>query len=127
MADTTLTHSATQAIRSLAAAGVAEREIHQLVTDVYVQESPPLQEAVDVEDLPIYDELPEGLIDLPTAAERYKRPRDTFRTWIRRGHIRAVGRLRAASPGGGYLVVRESELVAYFKAPRNPGGRPRIT
>ena len=76
-------------------------------------------------ELPIYDELPNGLIDVPSAARRHDLNLRTIHSWIRVGHISRVGRLRAPARGGGYSVVNEAELVAYKNAPRNKGGRPR--
>ena len=76
------------------------------------------------DELPIYDELPEGLISVPLAIRKYRlRPR-TVQDWVKLGRIDLRGRLKAPAPRGGYLVVSEAELVAYMKAPRNKGGRP---
>ena len=97
------------------------------MADVAVKTREGRVEAVDVEDLPIYDELPPGLIDLPSAAENHSLRIHTIRQWIYRGRIRAVARLRAPARGGGYLVVREAELIAYMRSPRDRGGRPRET
>ena len=73
----------------------------------------------------VYDELPEGLIDLPTAAEKYGLNRQTLRHWVLNGRLHLYGRLRGSAPGGGFLVVNESEVQAYIHAPRDRGGRPR--
>ena len=75
-------------------------------------------------DLPIYDQLPPGLIDLRSAASKYDCGRQRLYNWIRRGHISAVARLRARAPGGGYLVVDEADVVAQLEKPRDLGGRP---
>ena len=109
MVEVAHTAQATNAIRNLVESGMPEREIHQLVSSI-VKDRPPHQE-IDVEDLPIYDELPEGLIDLPTAAKNTGRSTGTIRMWIRNGRLVAVARLRAGAPGGGYLVVREDDLA----------------
>ncbi len=75
----------------------------------------------------VYAELPPGLIDLPSAVKKYKlRPR-TAQNWVKFGRITLRGRLRASARGGGYLLVREDELVAYIAGPRDKGGRPRKT
>lgn len=73
----------------------------------------------------IYDELPDGLIDLPTASEKYGLKRGTIRTWIIKGYLDCHGRLKNSARGGGYLVVSEGELLKYKDAPRSKGGRPR--
>ena len=116
MADTVLTKSATDAIRSLIASGVEEKEIHDLVTNVATQESPPRSE-VDLEELPIYDkdELPKGLITVPAAARKHGRSRRTIQGWIRNDRLELVGRLKGSARGGGYMVVREAELVRLDK------------
>ena len=73
-------------------------------------------------------QLPDGLIDLPSAArkygEQYGVSADAMRKWINRGRVAKVGLLKAPAPGGGYLVVRELELLEYMRRPRNKGGRP---
>ena len=74
---------------------------------------------------PIYDELPEGLISLPSVTRKYGLRARTVQDWVKLGRINLRGRLRGPAPGGGYLVVSEAELVAYMNAPRNKGGRPR--
>ena len=73
----------------------------------------------------IYDELPPGLIDLPSAAKRYDKTAGAMRMWVLRGHVAKVGLLKAPAKGGGYVVVRESDLVEYMNRPRNKGGRPK--
>ena len=84
----------------------------------------------DTEDV-IYErgELPEGLIDLPSAArkygEKYGVTQGAMSQWVNRRRVAKAGLMRAPAPGGGYLVVRESELVEYMERPRNKGGRPR--
>ena len=76
-------------------------------------------------------QLPEGLIDLPSAArkygEEYGASVDAMRQWVNRGRIAKAGLLKAPAPGGGYFVVRESELLEYMQQPRSRGGRPRKT
>ena len=79
----------------------------------------------DGQELPIYDVLPPGLIDVPSAVKRYGCKNATLRRWIERGRLRAMGRLRGAAPGGGYLVISETELADWISAPRDKGGRPR--
>ena len=74
-------------------------------------------------------QLPEGLIDLPSAARKYGEAygvsADAMRKWVNRGRVSKAGLLKAPAPGGGYLVVRESELLEYMQRPRNKGGRPK--
>ena len=85
----------------------------------------PVEPATDADDLPIYTELPEGLIDLPTARKKYGCTRDRFANWVRQGQIEVRGRLRAPAKGGGYLVVSEAELEHRLATVSEKGGRPR--
>ena len=79
---------------------------------------------LDRSELPLYHKLPEGLIDLPAAAKKYKKNVHTMRGWVRRGLVRQRGRLKAPATGGGYLVVSEVDLVEHMATPPNKGGRP---
>ena len=74
---------------------------------------------------PIYIETPKGHIDLPGASQKYGVKLTTLRYWLRQGHIKRVGRLKAPAPGGGYVVVKESDIVKHVSAPKKKGGRPR--
>ena len=73
----------------------------------------------------IYDELPPGLIDLPTARTKYGKALPTMAQWVRKGYVTKKGLRRGSARGGGYIVVDEDELVRYMNGPRNKGGRPR--
>ena len=101
---------ASKAIRSLLDRGLSEDEIHEIVTAT-AQQSRPRNGHHAGDDTRIYDELPDGTIDLPTAAQRYGSGTDTLRAWIRAGRICSLGRLRAPARGGGYHIVDESELA----------------
>ncbi len=74
-------------------------------------------------------QLPEGLIDLPSAARKYGEAygvsADAMRKWVNRGRVTKAGLLKAPAPGGGYLVILESDLLEYMQRPRNKGGRPK--
>ena len=72
----------------------------------------------------VYNDLPPDLIDLPTAAKKYRIRPGTLGSWMRKGNLPSRGRLKGPATGGGYLVICEEELVAYIEAPRNRGGRP---
>ena len=75
----------------------------------------------------VYTELPEGLIDFPSAACKYNLNRGTLRNWLSKGYITLRGRLKGPATGGGFLIVSEDELVEHIAKPRNKGGRPRKT
>lgn len=74
---------------------------------------------------PIFTELPEGMIDAPTACAKYNIKDSTLRTWIHKGNIVLMGRLKARAPGGGRLVIREEDLIRYKNTPRPHTGRPK--
>ncbi len=75
----------------------------------------------------IYDELPEGLIDVPSAAAQYHVPRQTIQSWITAGKLSRMGRLRGRAPGGGYNVIAERQLLEIISRPKDKGGRPKKT
>ena len=64
--------------------------------------------------------LPEGLIDLPSASKKYGISVKTLRTWVDRGKLPKCGRLRARSPGGGYIVTVECRIEYCRDNPRKP-------
>ena len=70
-------------------------------------------------------ELPEGLIDLPSAARKYGIPVRTLQTWIKRGKLPKRGRIRARAPGGGYILTVESEIEYCRDHPRKTGRKKR--
>ena len=74
----------------------------------------------------IYDALPEGLIDLPSASRKYGIPVDTLRRWIQRGKLPRCGRLRAKSPGGGYIVTKAADIEYCRTHPRKPGPKRSV-
>ena len=121
-----------RAIADALAEGVDERELLDMVTTVAAdhvaeqREIPGLFSDLNDHEI-IYAEVPEGLIDLPSAAEKYACRIPTLRQWVLRGHLKVYGRLRAPAPGHGYLLVSERELSDHMKAPRKKGGRPRKT
>ncbi len=81
------------------------------------------------EELPTYETLPPGLIDLSTASK----PREdggfgvshsTMLTWVQKGRVERKGYFRGGR-GARRVVVDKNELDAYIHAPRNKGGRPK--
>ena len=74
----------------------------------------------------VFVELPEGLIDLPSATRKYNVNPSTLHSWVKKGHVRLRGRLKGPAHGGGFLLVREEDVTAYLTAPRRKGGRPPL-
>ena len=108
----------TQAINRM----VAERivTLNELASQTLTTTTPPEDEGVV-----IYDELPPGLIDLPSASKKYGIKNDTLRHWVYQGNVEMVARLKGPTPGGGYKVVKVDDLEAYIKAPRRKPGPPK--
>ncbi len=71
--------------------------------------------------------LPEGLIDLPGASKKYGIPVKTLRSWIHRGKLPRRGRMRARSPGGGYIVTEQAAILYCRDNPRKTGRKKRAT
>ena len=69
--------------------------------------------------------LPEGLIDLPSASRKYGIKVATLRSWIQLGKLPRKGRLRAPSPGGGYVVTEEAAITYCRDNPRKRGPKPK--
>ena len=124
-----------QEVVSRLAPDVPEKELHEFVTTTYADVKLERQngshaavnagEHQDANGLPIYDKLPDGLIDLPAAAAKFGRSRSTLHRWLNRRYIRLAGRLRAPARGGGYLLLYEEDLHRRLAGPVNKGGRPR--
>ena len=72
----------------------------------------------------IFDELPDGMIDLPSAAKKHRINRSTIRHWVKTGKVPCQGRIKGSATGGGYLLIYETDLIDYLSAPRDKGGRP---
>ena len=73
----------------------------------------------------VYQDVPAGLIDLPSAARKYGVNLKTAGGWLRRGLIPRMGKLRAPGPGGGYNLTCETAFAGMARLPKNYGGRPR--
>ena len=72
-------------------------------------------------------ELPEGLIDLPSAAKKYGIKVATLRQWVNRGKLPRCGRVRARAAGGGYIVTVEAEIIHCRDNPQKPWHRKSVT
>ena len=112
--------------------GVGAHELHDMVSTVAAEQAaeqpePPGLFSVLNDEETIYTEteVPEGLIDLPAAAQKYNCPINTLQTWVKKGRLKTHGRRKAPARGGGYLLLVETEVLDRVKAPINKGGRPR--
>ena len=70
-------------------------------------------------------QLPDGLIDLPSAAKQENIPLSTLRTWVQLGKIPRRGRLKAPAAGGGYVVTERTAILHARDNPRKPGPKPK--
>ena len=116
-----------QATREALESGVAER----ILLSIFREETAAARERRRRASMPdtddpetVYTELPPGLIDLPSAVRKHGLRSSTVHDWIRQGHVMPQGRFRAPARGGGYLVVREEDLVAYLGLPVTKGEDP---
>ena len=127
-------------IRAALEAGVPREDLLDLVNIAYFQVAAGTMNpqgngnghkvlglATDDKELPIYTELPEGLIDLPSATRKYGCGRSRLHGWVKRGVIRVRGRLKGAARGGGYLVVKEADIEHILATIQIQGGRPPTT
>ena len=73
----------------------------------------------------VHDEVPAGLIDLPSAARKYGVPLGRIQGWVDKGTLNTYGRVKAPARGGGYRLVSERELEEKVHQPLSKGGRPR--
>ena len=109
-------------------AGITEEELLLMVVSAMSTTAP--EQAVQgpsPEPEPIYEHglVPRGLIDLPSAAQKYGRPISTLQAWVRRGHLATYGRLKAPARGGGYVLLLEADVIDKTNGPIKKGGRPR--
>ena len=105
---------------------VAERALtlNDVARNGLAGDTPP-EDAGDV----IYEpgELPDGLIDLPSAAKKYGISVVMLRSWVQRGKLPRRGRLRGRSPGRGYIVT-EDQMIPYCRDnPRKTGRKKRAS
>ena len=119
------------AVAEALAEGVTQQELMGVVLTTVATYTPPMADEAECEDFrgpdTVYTELPPGLIDLPTAAQKYDLNRGTLRNWVTKGYLKRYGRLKGSAQGGGFILVSESELRLYMDMPKNKGGRPSKT
>ena len=112
------------AVRTALDSGLDREVILRTVSDALAQPTSN-RHTNDRNPMTIYNELPAGMIDLPTAAKRYNLKRGTLGMWVRRGKLPNLGKLKAPAPGGGYTITSEAALAACIAEPPSKGGRPR--
>ena len=106
--------------------GASEEELQTLVYNMAkIDNGAQEAEFLQYDPEAVYDEVPSGLIDLPTAIIKYGVNPNTLRGWVARRHLTICGRLKGSATRGGFVLIREAELIARMALPRNKGGRPR--
>ena len=117
-------HPLRKAMAEARDAGVEKADMISMVTDVYnapqVNNAEPASAAGEV----IYDELPDGLIDLRAAAEKHGCSLYRLRQWAKRGHLPPQGRLKSPAPGGGVVIVDDESIRRLLLDPPR-SGRPK--
>ena len=109
--------------------GLSLDEMASMITAA-TETQPPVNEVRPTEpDDVIYEpgNLPDGLIDLPTASKKYGIKVGTLRQWVHVGKLPRKGRLRAPSPGGGYIVTEEAAIPYCRDNPRKPWYNKSVT
>ena len=109
--------------------GLSEAEMAVMITATEYDNQPTNGVHPVEQDDVIYEpgELPEGLIDLPSASKKYGIKVGTLRQWIHVGKLPRKGRLRAPAKGGGYIVTDEAQIVYCRDNPRKPWHSKSIT
>ena len=126
------------AVVRLLAEGADGAHIHEMVAErIATVESPAdIVNALASAETPPEDEgdviyepgaLPEGLIDLPSAAKKYGMKVTTLRQWVQRGKLPRCGRLRGKAAGGGYIVTEEAGILYCRDHPRKPWHNKSVT
>ena len=108
------------AIKRARADGLAPEDmVSMITTDVDSQPLATPDNPADSADV-IYDVLPDGMIDLPSAAKKYDISVKTLGMWVHRGKLPRRGRLRGKAAGGGYIVTDEAAIPLCRDNPRKP-------
>ena len=129
----TLTEDLQSVIDLALRSGMDEKAIARMVAERALTLNDVVRNGLAVETSPedagdvIYEpgELPDGLIDLPSAAKKYEIKVKTLRRWVELGKLPRRGRLRAPAAGGGYIVTVEA-LIPYWRDHPRKRGRKKI-
>ena len=112
--------------------GLTADDIDEIAQMVAAQEPRTLTESAkhmaedsQSDELPVYSEVPPGLIDVATAVRKYGVKKRTVNGWIHRGMVPVLGKI--GGRGGNRVLVCEETLLRIAKMPKNKGGRPRKT
>ena len=109
--------------------GLSSAEMANMITAATEEETSPANGVHPAESEEVMYEpgnLPEGLIDLPSASKKYGIKPATLRMWIQRGRLPRCGRVRAPSPGRGYIVTVEADIEYCRDNPRKPGPKRSV-
>ena len=117
------------AIERAQAVGLSNAEMQSMITATVVSPQTNGSTPETQSDDAMYEpgELPDGLIDLPSASKKLGISVVTLRSWVQRGKLPRHGRVRAKSPGGGYIVVREADIEYCRDHPLKTGRKKRAS
>ena len=117
---TQVTEDLRDALEAALAAGTSREEIQDMLHTIpqLTLSEPPYPDVVQV----YHDDLPEGLIDVPSAAKKYERSRQAIHQWIANGLLSPVGLFNRRGVSAS-KVVREADLAALLNGLR-PGSIP---
>ena len=112
---TQVTEDLRDALEAALAAGTSREEIQEMLQTIpqLTLTEPPYPDVVQV----YHDDLPEGLIDVPSAAGKYRRSRQTIYSWIASGMVDVVGLLEHTH--GTSKVLRETDLAELVSGSRS--------
>ena len=116
---TQVTEDLRDALEAALAAGTSREEIQEMLQTIpqLTLTEPPYPDVVQV----YHDDLPEGLIDVPSAAKKYGRSRQAIYSWIASGLLPVVGFLAHGHVPS--KVLREDDVAALVTGSR-PGDTP---
>ena len=72
----------------------------------------------------VFDELPEGMIDLPSATRVFGISNQTLHSWVKTGRVLSMGRIRGPARGGGLIVLKKDDILRQIEKPPKRG-RPQ--
>ena len=92
-------HPLRNAMQQARDAGMDQADMHSMVTDIYSPNQPNGSDPTPASDL-VYDELPDGLMDLPAAAKKYNCKMGYRRSMVQHDRIKPMDRIKAPARGG---------------------------
>ena len=73
----------------------------------------------------IFTTAPRGTITVPDACALYDIPRSRMKTWLHRGLLLRMGRVKGAARGGGYVLLDHAAVIHIVANPPRNGRPPK--